>query len=366
MKQINSLLCGVAMAAAALLLTACGGSSRMTKSTSSRVELAHTVRFIPSQAALTVSPERVTATLQSYELESLDAEQARQTVVAKALATANGDVLLAPRFTYEKAPDGKTTTSITVVGYAATISSFRPITEADVEIPDTLMFKQRPMNKTSYSTMTVADVEYATKASISLTAAELTGKSEEAALRLAKEKLLRQEKADVLFDTHYTMSQNNGILTAFSLTAFPGKYVNYRQTTLRELEIIKPTTKPQVLYQTIAADIVPVAARAQLKFGTNNAPMSQSELKEMARAAALQKYNADFLLNETFYFDYQDKIITHVTICGTPAVYANFRPLQKNDVADIELVPIEGDVQAEQQATKTNWLDSILGIFKKK
>lgn len=363
MKQINSLLCGVAMTAAALLLTACGGSSRMTKSTSLRMELAHTVRLIPSQAALTVSPERVTATIQSYELESLDAEQARQTVVAKALAMVNGDVLLAPRFTSEKTPDGKTITSITVVGYAASISSFRPITEADVEIPDTLMYRQDPKNKVSYNTMTVADVEYAEKVSVSLTANELTGKNEETALRFAKEKLLRQEKADVLFGTHYTMSQSNGILTAFSLTAFPGKYVNYRQTTLRELEIIKPGTKPQVVYQTIAADIVPVAARTQLKFGTNNAPMNQSELKEMARAAALQKYNADFLLNETFYFDYQDKIITHITICGTPAVYANFRPLQKNDVADVELVPIEGDVQVEKQGS---WLDSILSIFKKK
>ena len=83
----------------------------------------------------------------------------------------------------------------------------------------------------------------------------------------------------------------------------------------------------------------------------------------MARAAALQKYNADFLLNETFYFDYQDKIITYVTICGTPAVYANFRPLQKDEVADIELVPIEGDVQVVQ---RKSLLDSILGIFKKK
>ena len=286
MKQINSLPCGVAIAAAALLLTACGGSSRMTKSTSSRIELAHTVRFIPSQAALAVSPERVTATVQSYELESLDAEQARQTVVAKALATVNGDVLLAPRFTSEKTPDGKIS-SLTVVGYAATVSSFRPITEADVVIPDSLVYKQHLMHDASYNTMTVADVEYAGKASVALTAAELTGKNEETALRYAKEKLLRQEKADALFGSHYTLSLNNGILTAFMLTALPGKYVNYRQTTLRELEIIKPDTKPQVMYQTVTADITPVAARVQMKFGTNNVPMNQNELKEMARAAAL-------------------------------------------------------------------------------
>ncbi len=362
MKQIHSLLCGVAMTTAALLLTACGGSSRMTKSTSSRMEFAHTVRLIPSQAALAVSPERVTATIQSYELESLDAEQARQTVVAKALATVNGDVLLAPRFTSEKTPDGKLS-SLTVVGYAATVSSFRPVTEADVVIPDSLVYKQHPMHDASYNTMTVADVEYAGKASVSLTATELTGKNEETALRYAKEKLLRQEKADALFGSHYTLSLNNGILTAFTLSAYPGKYVNYRQTTLRELEIVKPGTQPQVQYRTVAADITPVAARVQMKFGTNNAPMTQDELKQMARAAALQKYNADFLLNETFYFDYQDKIITYVTICGTPAVYANFRPLQKDEVADIKLVPVEGDVQVVQ---RKSLLDSFLGIFKKK
>ena len=274
MKNLHSLLCGAAITSAALLLTACGGSSRMTKSTSSRMELAHTVRLIPSQAALAVSPERVTATIQSYELESLDAEQARQTVVAKALATVNGDVLLAPRFSSEKTPDGKIS-SLTVVGYAATVSSFRPVTETDVVIPDSLTYAQHPMHEASCNTMTVADVEYAEKASVSLTAAELTGKNEETAL--------------------------------------------------------------------------------QMKFGTNNAPMTQADLKEMARAAALQKYNADLLLNETFYFDYQDKIITHVTICGTPAVYANFRPLQKDEVADIKLVPITGDTRSAEK-TKDFWI----------
>lgn len=69
----------------------------------------------------------------------------------------------------------------------------------------------------------------------------------------------------------------------------------------------------------------------------------QAELKEAARAGILKKYNADFLLNETFYFDYQGQVITNVTICGTPAVYANFRPLEEGDVVDITFAPLDNE-----------------------
>ncbi|MGN1248206.1 MAG: hypothetical protein ACI4UO_06430, partial [Paludibacteraceae bacterium] len=153
-------------------------------------------------------------------------------------------------------------------------------------------------------------------------------------------------------------------ITSFTLTAFTGKYVNYRKTTLRELMALRPTTQPVVNYRTVAADIQAVSPRIQLKFGTGNAQVSEAELKQTARSAALNKYNADFLLNETFYFDRQDKIITHVTICGTPAVYTNFRPWNGEEVVDVKLVPITGDVQ-EEEKPKSLW-DSILGIFKKK
>ncbi len=363
----TTLSISLAMTAMCFLLAACGGSSRMSKSTSARVDLAQTVRIIPSLASLEVSPTHTTATLQAAELESLDVKAAKQTVVAKALAIAHGDVMLAPRFVIEKAAKGKMT-SISVTGYAATITAFRPMTEADVPFDDSLLIKQDvKRDKIAINTMLVADVEYGSKTTVSLDPAELAGKKEASALKLAKEKLLRQEKMDVLFGEQYSISINNGTITSFSLTAFPGKYVNYRKATPRELLTLKPSSRPVVTYQTIAADITPVASRTQMKFGTGNAELKEADLKETARAAALQKHNADFLLNETFYFDYLDKIITHVTICGTPAVYTNFRPynpLAEEEVVDTQLVPMAGDIQ-EAEKPKTLW-ETIIGIFKKK
>ena len=90
-------------------------------------------------------------------------------------------------------------------------------------------------------------------------------------------------------------------------------------------------------------------------------------MKETARAAALKKYNADFLLNETFYFDYQEKVITHVTICGTPAVYANFRPLVEGEVVDVRLLPLKGEgAPREEQSAVGSILDIFGGLFKRK
>lgn len=364
----KTLLIGVVMASVILCFTACGGSTRMTRSTSTYVDLAQSVRIIPSIANLEVQPTRVTATADAMELESLDERLAKQTVVAKALATTvSGDIMLAPHFFIERNPEGKMT-SISVSGYAAQISSFRPMTEADVVFCDSLLEKQQVQPQmVAFNTMTVADVEYGAKMSISLAPAELAGQNEASALQFAKEKLLRQEKVDVLFGEQYSISINDGNITSFTLTAFPGKYANYRKTTLREQLALKPTLRPVVNYQTIAADVAPIAPRAQLKFGTGNAVVKEEDLKETARAAALQKYNADFLLNETFYFDYSGKIITHVTICGTPAVYTNFRPynpLMDEDVVDVKLVPMVGDVQ-EVEKPKSLW-ETFIGLFKKK
>lgn len=349
---------GVLIAAIALVFTACGGSSRMAKSTSTRVDLATSVRFIPSIANLEVQPSHVTATLHASDLESLKAEEMKQTLVAKALATVNGDLMLAPRFTTEKGADGKMV-SMTVTGYAAFITSFRPMTEADVyeEVGKDLA-QNHPTDKLALNTMTVADVEYTTKKTITLSPADLVGKNEETALKLAKERMLRQEKMDVLYGVQYSMKNENGSLTSFTMTAFPGKYVNYRQTTLLEQKLLQPGTKPVVKFKTIAADIQPVSARVQKKYGTNNAQAKESELKETARNTVLTQNKADFLLNETFYFDRAEKVITHVTICGTPAIYANFRPLKADEVVDVKLVPIAGD---EQEKPK-----SFFDIFKKK
>jgi len=361
----KNVIYGVMIATVALMFTACGGSSRITKATSDRLDLAKTVRCIPTLASLDVNANRVTATAYANELESLNAEEQKQAVVAKALAPVNGDVLLAPQFSTAKGPDGKMT-SITVIGYSATIKSFRPMTENDVVIDEKLLAAaaQPTPNRMAMNTMTVAEIEWAPKKSIALTPVELVGKNEASALKLAKEKMLRQEKMDVLFHEEYNITINNGTVSSFTLTAFPGKYVNYRKTTKREQFALKPSTVPVVNYQAIAADIKTVAPRAQLKFGTGNAAAKEAELKETARAAALKKYNCDFLLNETFYFDYQDKVITHVTICGTPAVYANFRPLVEGEIVDVKLAPFAGEGIEDEQPK--GLLDSIFGLFKKK
>jgi len=361
----KNVIYGVMLATVALMFTACGGSSRITKATSDRLDLAKTVRCIPTLASLDVNANRVTATAYANELESLNAEEQKQAVVAKALAPVNGDVLLAPQFSTAKGPDGKMT-SITVIGYSATIKSFRPMTENDVVIDEKLLAAaaQPTPNRMAMNTMTVAEIEWAPKKSIALTPVELVGKNEASALKLAKEKMLRQEKMDVLFHEEYNITINNGTVSSFTLTAFPGKYVNYRKTTKREQFALKPSTVPVVNYQAIAADIKTVAPRAQLKFGTGNAAAKEAELKETARAAALKKYNCDFLLNETFYFDYQDKVITHVTICGTPAVYANFRPLVEGEIVDVKLAPFAGEGIEDEQPK--GLLDSIFGLFKKK
>ena len=361
----NLIIC-VAIATVALMLTACGGSSHIQKATSERLDLAKTVRFIPSLASLEVRPTRVTATAYANELEGLKDEEMKQAIVAKALATANGDVMVAPQFTTAKGADGKMT-SMTVVGYSATIKSFRPMTEEDVVFDETLLDKvsQPTPDRKVVNTMTVADVEFAPKKSLALTPVELVGKNEAQALKLAKEKMLRQEKVDVLFHENYNIVIDNGAISSFTLTAFPAKYVNYRKPTKRQQLALKPTATPTVTYLAVAADIKTVAPRCQLKFGTGNAQAKESELKETARAAALKKYNADFLLNETFYFDYQDKVITHVTICGTPAVYANFRPLVEGEVVDVKLAPFAGDGAPKEEATG-GLFGGLFDLFKKK
>lgn len=350
--------------AIALVLAGCSSSYKL--STSTRTDLARSVRYVPTLANLTVQPQRVTATCTAAELESLKGDQARQTVVAKALATVNADVLIAPRFTTQKGEDGKMQ-SMTVVGYAATFASFRPITTADAPFLQTKEVTQNKVtSQMATNTLTVAEIEYGAKQTLTLTPAELAGLDEAKALKAAKEKLLRQEKADFLYETHYSTAVEKGFMKTsvgtFTMTAFPAKYVNYRPVKKDEVELLNLSPKP-VVYYNLTADIVPVAGRIQLKTPNTDANAKEYDLKEALRAAVLQKYNADFLLNEYFYVDRQDKVITRVTICGTPAVYANFRPLKEGDVIDFRLVGPNGKDGGDEP--KSFW-EALFGGLKKK
>ena len=353
----------IACMALAVLFAGCSSSYKYT--TSTRTDLARTIYYVPTLADMNVQPKRVSATCTAAELASLKGDLSRQTVVAKALAAAKADVLIAPNFTTQKGADGKMS-SMTVTGYAASFTSFRPLKVEDAPFFANKEVKQDAVTgRIATNTLTVAELEFGAKQTLTLDLAELVGLDEQKALKAAKEKLLRQEKADFLFEPQYSASVQTGFLKTsvgvFNLTAFPAKYVNYRPAKKDEVEQLRLSKNPEVYYN-LTADIVPVSGRIQLKAPNQDANASEADLKEAVRDAVLQKYNADFLLNETFYVDRQGKIITRVTICGTPAVYANFRPLQEGDVLDFRLV---GGGEAEEEQPKSIW-DSLFGAFKKK
>ena len=354
-------LYAMAMALVACLFAACGGGGRMTINTSTRVELNHNVRFVPTLATLQVQAERVTATCHISELDGLNKEQMKQAVVAKALASVKADVLIAPRFTTENGEDGKLK-NMTVVGYPATFTAFRSLTADEAPFVESHEVAQdRVSGRMAQNTLTVADVEYYAKQTITLTLADLAGKNEKQALEIAKERLLRQEKADLLFEPQYQAVVDGGTVSAFTLTAFPAKYVNYRPITKEEAIQLQPSKKAEVYYN-LTADLQPVGKRMQAKIVNQDPNAKESDLKEQAREAALQKYNADLLLNEQFYVDRQDKVITRITICGTPAVYANFRPLKASDVLDARL----NSSEPEEEEQPVSLMDSFKGLFKKK
>jgi hypothetical protein len=360
-------LASLVFMAVALILTSCGGSSRITVATSTNVDLARSICYIPTLANVQVQPTKVTATMTSTEMEGLNAEQKKQAVVAKAVATAKADILVVPSFTTKKNAEGKLA-SMTVTGYPAKISSFRPLSTADSPFLKQIEAKQDKVSgRMVVNTMTVAEMEYGPKTTLTLSPADigLAGQTEQKVLAYAKEKLLRQEKADVLYEPQYIANIVDGKVSTFTLTAFPGRYAKYRTISTSEMERLNVGTKPTVLYNT-TADIKAVSPRVQLKFATNNATAKESELKELARATALAKYNADFLLNETFYFDYADKVITHVTICGTPAVYTNWRPLKAGDIVDTRIMGLNGEAADVEEEKPKSFVDQIIGLFKKK
>ena len=353
----KNLFIGLSVVAVAILFAACGGSSNLSIATSTSVDLAKSIRYIPTLANLQVAKERVAATCTAAELEGLKKEEMRQAVVARALASVNADVMIAPVFSVEKNEEGKMA-KMSVVGYPATFTSFRPMQPKESPFVNTTEVNQdRVSGRMAVNTLTVADVEIGAKKSITLSAADVVGKDQKAALKVAKEKLVRQEKVDFVYEPQYQATIVNGQITKFVLTAFPAKYVNYRPAKKAELEALQPSSKPVVLYN-LTADIVPVGNRVQLKASNQDPTAKESELKESVRAAALQKYKADFLLNETFYFDYQEKVVIRTTICGTPAVYANFRPIKEGDVIDVKFMGLKGG-EGEDDEPKSFW-DSLL------
>jgi len=352
-KQI--LLCLV------IALVAAGCKSSYKFSSSTQAPLARTIYYTPTLANLSVGATRATATCTATELKDMKDAQQRQTVVAKALAEANADVLVAPRFTVNKDASGKME-SLTVVGYPATFISFRPMTASDPAVAAPEELKQKlATKKMATNTLTVADLEINAKKELKLDAGELFGLNENTAYKFAQDKLLRQEKADMLYQPQYTAAVQNGFLkstvSSFTFTAFPAKYVNYRPASKADVESLGLSKKPEIYYN-LTADVVPVANRIQLKSPNDDANAKEADLKAAIRAAVLAKYNADFILNEQFYVDYQNKIITRITICGTPAVYANFRELKEGDVIDYELV-------APSQ-TASGGAFSFFDLFKKK
>jgi hypothetical protein len=361
----KNLFAWLTVAAVAGLLAACGGSSRVVVSTSTRADLSRSVRYIPSLANLQVQAERATATCTASELEGLKGESAKQAVVAKALTATNADVLIAARFTTEKGSDGKMI-SMSVVGYPATITGFRSLAAADAPFSAVNTLSQnRVSSRMALNTMTVAEVEYGAKQTISLTLSDLGSKNEKQAVAFAKEKMMRDLKVDLLYEPQYKAVIDGSTVSSITLTAFPAKYVNYRTATKAEMEALSPESKP-VVYYNLTADIQPVHKRIQAKVNNTDAAAKESELKEQAREAALAKYNADFLLNEQFYVDREDKVITRVTICGTPAVYANFRPLSAGDVIDFRQMKADGGEAGDEEEQPQGFLGIFQKLFKKK
>ena len=339
-----------------MMLASCNSSYKL--STSSRVDLKKNISYIPTLANMQVQSERVSATITIDELKGLSAEQGKQTVVAKALEKVNADVLIAPKFTTNKGDDGKMV-SITVCGYPASFSSFRPLTTTDYPFVDIREPEQdHVISKQAANTMTVAELQIDSKQTITLSSIDLGKTSEAAALKKAQQKMMIQHNADLLFGVQYSIKTNSNGIVSFTLTAFPARYVNYRTTTKEEVGMLNPQNKPTVYYNT-TADITPISERISLKFRTSST--RPAEVKEMAREAALQKYNADFLLNEQFFFDYEGKTITRVYISGTPAKYANFRAINQTDLLEWQNSPDEDE--ADQPVSL---LQKILSIFKKK
>lgn len=344
----------------ALGLVGCNSSYQL--STSHRVNLSHKVLYTPTLANVQVESTRVSATLSASQVAGLSDEQAKQSVVAAALSTAakqNGscaDILVVPRFVTAR-ENGKMV-SITVSGYPASFTSFRPMTKADAVFAETLAETKKVESRLVVNSLIIADVQIDAKKVLNLTGEELTGKSESQALAFAKKKMIRLENADFLYEPQHSVSVAKG-LEKFSLSAFPAKYVNYRKATTADMSSLMPTEQPVVYYNTIAD--IQAQTMKQLRTYSNSNNVNQKELKEKARNEFLNEFNADIILNEQVFFDYAGKVLTSITITGTPASYGNFRPISGNDVVDgSKSTPQDSD------SDKPTGFAAILRLFQKK
>ena len=210
--------------------------------------------------------------------------------------------------------------------------------------------------------MTISNVEYLEKVTISLKESDLLNVNEKQAKQIAQERLLIQNKADLFFAPQYAMTYQDGKLSSFTMTAFPARYTNYRTATKDEVVKLQPSADPVVVYQTMTADIKPVADRIQITYDKLTTT-KENEIKDFARESVLKKYNADLILNEQMYFNYSNNVITSVVVCGTPAIYTNFRPMTENDaIDDAKVIKAE----AAEEAGPTSILDTFKNLFKKK
>jgi hypothetical protein len=345
--------------ALAMLLTGCNSAYKFA--TSNRAGLGHGVCYIPTLANLQVTPTHVTASMTAAEMKGLSEEKCKQTVVAKALETQNADVMVSPYFYYERGEDGKVANLI-VIGYPATITSFRSLTSKDIPAENKSTdeeLKWKSVNgEAAVNSLTIAEVQIDPKKQLTMNSAELVGMNEEKALAKAKETMLIQENADFLYEVQYKITSSESGLSMLTMTAFPARYHKYRATTTNEVLSLRPGKKPVVMFSTIIADVKQTGERIKKSYRV--ACHSKEEAKEMARYTALQKYNADFLLNETFYYEYDssNKMITRVIICGTPAIYSNFRIWKPGDVLEL---PSTGQEESSAKSIFGGFLD----IFKK-
>ena len=330
--------------------------------TSDQVDLGKTVLVTPTVASLNVATTRVTAELSGNKLVGLNLNMAKESVGALALKQANADVLVAPRFETVYT-DGKLS-KIIVIGYPATYKAFRTMRSNEPIFALSVISAEDNTNKAPISKIVnnklVADLEIGKKETLTLSATECSGLNEKKALEVAKQKMLRNTNADELVEPQYEVTNENGTIKSFTLTAYVATYKNYRSATKEEYKTA--STKPRLVFNTVA-DLKAISGKIKSACGsTEIVNLSVAQMKDKVRVKALNENKADVILNESFYFAYaaDGKTITAVEISGTPANYVNFHEYTTNDVIE------DSATEATEAATATQSpLGFILNLFKK-
>lgn len=320
--------------------------------------------YTPTLVSLDVTPTHVTAELSGDAITGLKLDLAKQTVAANAVKAANADILVAPRF-IPRYTEGKLS-AVTVIGYPAKITGFRPLTAAD----EAFVQKDAPVRpnvskQAVIANTTVADLKVLEKQTIALTEAEMAGMNEKKALAYAQQKMRRDFNADLLLDEQYEYDIESGMFKSamykFVFTAYPAHYTNYRSMTKEEQLAVRPENKATVYYN-IVADTQQKTEKVQKTYTASELGSTDAgQLRTLAREKVLTEYDADIVLDEYFYYDYTDKVITSITICGTPAAYQNFHELTAQDVVSLNA---SGD--NTEEAEPVGFWQSILNLFKKK